>query len=160
MTNILTKVYNNERLSKALSIISHIISAVSVPAFLFTVGYRIYLTEYVTAAKLFLAAFSGFLLVTIARRLINAPRPYEIYGFYERKPKNKSGSSFPSRHAYSAFAIATLSISVNPILAGALFFFSVMLSVFRVLLGIHFVRDVLAGALLGTAAGAIGLLII
>ena len=103
---------------------------------------------------------SDFFAVTIARRLINAPRPYELYDFYEQKPKNKSGRSFPSRHAYSAFVIAALLLSVNPFLSAGLFVGAVLLCVCRVLLGIHFVRDVIAGALLGLVSGAVGLLII
>ena len=123
-------------------------------------GWKIYLCEYKSTAIIFVSAFVGFITVTLARMLINAPRPYELYGFFEEKPKNKSGRSFPSRHAYSAFAIATLSISFGAFLSCGLFLCAAVLCVCRVLLGIHFVRDVIAGALIGIFSGAIGLLLI
>ena len=84
----------------------------------------------------------------------------ELYDFYIEKPKEKKGRSFPSRHAYSAFALATLMIYLSIPAAVALFAVAILLCVFRVLLGIHFIRDVITGALVGAFAGVIGLLII
>ena len=48
----------------------------------------------------------GFVLVTALRRIINRPRPYEAFDCLSVIPKDTKGKSFPSRHAYSAFAIA------------------------------------------------------
>ena len=97
-----------------------------------------------------------FLLVTLLRKKLNAPRPYEIYDFYPTPPKNKKGLSFPSRHAFSAFAIGTYLAFVSPLLGGILLATSTLMCVARVLLGIHFIRDVLCGALIGTVATLIG----
>ena len=159
MEKILKRVYASKGVKSALSVLSYISVALSVIAFAFAFGYKIYLGRYTETAILCACALIGFIAVTLARKLINAPRPYELYSFYEVKPKSKKGSSFPSRHAYSAFVIATLSIALSPYLAIALYIFAFVLIVCRVLLGIHFVRDVLAGALLGVISGAVGLLI-
>ncbi len=101
-----------------------------------------------------------FAMVTLSRALIDAKRPYELYDFYKIKPKKKKGRSFPSRHAYSSFAIATAMMFAYPILGGVLFFFSILLSVCRVLLGIHFIRDVTCGGIIGIISGIIGMLVL
>ena len=41
-----------------------------------------------------------------------------------------------------------------------LFLFGILLSVCRVLLGMHFIRDVLTGALVGILSGVIGILVL
>jgi membrane-associated phospholipid phosphatase len=80
----------------------------------------------------------------------------ELYDFYKVSPKKKGGMSFPSRHAYSAFAIGTALCFESPLLGGILLLFSVLMCFARVLLGIHFLRDVLTGALVGTLSVLIG----
>ena len=121
--------------------------------------YGAFKKEPISLLKAALICFLPFVIVTLLRRLINAPRPYEIYDFYDEKPKNKSGKSFPSRHVYSASVIATLTVFVYPVIGGILAVLAVSLAIFRVLLGIHFVRDVLAGVLIGAGAALIGVLI-
>ena len=128
--------------------------------FAFNLGYEIYLEQYFAAAKIALTLLIGFIFVSGAREIINAPRPYELYSFYDTKPKERSGRSFPSRHAYSAFAIATAAFSVHTALAASFLFLALIMCAARVLTGIHFIRDVLCGALLGTASGVLALLLI
>lgn len=100
-----------------------------------------------------------FALVTLLRRAINLKRPYEVYVFYEIPPKDKVGRSFPSRHAYSSFVISVTAMFFDPIAGVLLLIFSLAICVFRVLLGIHFIRDVVCGALIGTLSSLIGMLI-
>ena len=138
----------------------HVISALSALAFCGMLGYQVWKEEYTRALTVAASAFIGFVFVTALRKLLNAPRPYELYPFYENKPKDKAGESFPSRHAYSAFAIATLLFSVSLPIAIAMTVLALAMCVFRVLLGIHFIRDVTAGALIGVCAGVIGLILI
>ena len=110
--------------------------------------------------KLLAVTGAPFVLVSLMRRFINAPRPYELLEFYKRKPKGKAGKSFPSRHVFSVFIIATVLIPTDPLLSAALFAAGALLAFLRVALGIHFVRDVVAGALIGAATGGIGLLVL
>ena len=104
------------------------------------------------------AAALGYCVVTVSRKLINSPRPYEVYDFYTVKPRDKEGESFPSRHCYSAFVITTLSWLVSPVASAALLLLAVLIAVTRVLLGIHFVRDVMVGGAVGVVFGIIGLI--
>ena len=158
MTKLLKAVKESKKASLALRLVSHTAVAASVCA----VGAVVFYTARVSFLHLLYAVLIlllPFLLVTLLRELINAPRPYELYDFYEVAPKKKSGRSFPSRHAHSAFAIGTL-LAFFSILPGALMlFFALLLSVSRVLLGIHFIRDVIAGLLTGVGSAVIGILI-
>ena len=51
-------------------------------------------------------------------------------------------------------------LQVSGILAGIIFAVGVFLSVVRVLGGVHFLQDVIAGAVLGIAIGIVGFYII
>jgi membrane-associated phospholipid phosphatase len=98
-----------------------------------------------------------FFAVGFVRMMIDAPRPYELYDFYETKPKERAGRSFPSRHAYSSFVIATISFLYSVPLGIGLLLIGLALIASRVLLGIHFIRDVVAGAAIGIISGLIGI---
>ncbi len=158
MQKLLFRVYTSRRLGLSFKIISHaavIISVLSYALILYTkfrCGY--------TDACIFIAVSAvPFFIVTAFRAIVDAPRPYEIYDFYKVKPKGKAGKSFPSRHVFSAAMISVLAFPVSIPLAAALFALSVALSAARVALGIHFIRDVAAGALLGFISGIIAIFI-
>ena len=63
-----------------------------------------------------------------------------------------SSLSFPSAHAFSSFAVATAMFRVDPATA-AVFLVAAVISLGSPNLGMHYPSDVLAGALLGVAAG-------
>lgn len=159
MEKILYSVYSSRRVGVSLKIISHASVLLSALAFAFLL-VSAYMREPWLALRICVAAAVPFIVVSVLRKLIDAPRPYELYSFYETPPKNKRGSSFPSRHVFSSFIIATLSYMLSPWLTAAVALVGIALSVSRVLLGIHFVRDVLAGALIGITSGLLGLALI
>ena len=49
---------------------------------------------------------AAFVVGTLVRRIIDRPRPYTALGFTPLFPKDKPGQSMPSRHCFSAAAIA------------------------------------------------------
>jgi undecaprenyl-diphosphatase len=61
--------------------------------------------------------------------------------------------SFPSGHAMSAFAIATPLCIFYPELQATLIALSVSIALSRVILGMHFVSDVVVGSLVGFGLG-------
>ncbi len=159
MEKILRRVYENSTLTLVLKLFSHLVSAFSVA--IFGVMLIFYYKISLTAAAAYLASLGlPFVLVSVIRLLIDAKRPYQLYDFYDTKPKSKSGSSFPSRHAFSAFAIGTLALFSHTALGIALLSLGVLMCACRVLLGMHFIRDVACGAVIGAVSSVIGALIL
>lgn len=104
----------------------------------------------------------SFVLVTVMRKAINAPRPYEVFDAVPVIPKDTCGNSFPSRHTFSIFVIAMAFCACCPLawVGPAMLVAGVLLAVIRVVSGVHFPCDVVVGALLGVLAGFVGLWII
>lgn len=100
-----------------------------------------------------------FVLVSILRKGLNAKRPYEVYGIPAAMKKDKKGSSMPSRHIFSAAIISVSLYFIFPIFAYLCGLLALIMAVFRVLLGVHFIRDVLVGAIIGIVFGLLGSLI-
>lgn len=98
---------------------------------------------------------AAFVLLSLFRGLWNAPRPYE-QGIDSLMKKKTEGRSFPSRHVFSAFVIAMAWQSVDPGVGAALLAVGLLLAVIRVVGGVHYPKDVAAGAAAGVAAWWIG----
>ena len=103
--------------------------------------------------KAILVPAVSFVVLSIFRYLYNAPRPYEVFDTPSLIRKDTRGKSFPSRHVFSAFVIAvTVFYTCHP-LGIFLGICSLLLAVSRVLGGVHFTKDVLAGAVSGILCG-------
>ncbi len=98
----------------------------------------------------------SFAAVTLVRRWINAPRPYEALEIDPIIHKDTKGQSMPSRHVFSMFVIAVTYLWIQPWIGVILLLLGVVLAVLRVLGGVHFPRDVLVGALCGIGSGLVG----
>ena len=158
LKGLITWVYSKEKLPKILKITSHALVLISICAF-FALLLVAYSVSFVNSIKLAVICVVPFVILSIFRHLLNAPRPYEVYDVFESLPKNKLGRSFPSRHVFSAFLIATLAIWVHPALGFILIALAIALSFVRVMLGIHFPRDCIAGGVLGVLSAIIGVLV-
>lgn len=95
------------------------------------------------------------ILSAIAVRLVNEPltrvmkrrRPFE-QSLSQPLLHHDEGGSFPSNHAAGAFALAIGFISPSPYFS-VLLVLAVLLAVARVYTGLHYVTDVIAGAVNG-----------
>ena len=74
--------------------------------------------------------------------------------------KDTRGKSFPSRHVFSAFIIAMTVFYFMPACGVILLALGIVMALARVAGGVHFVKDVAAGALMGIGCGIIGFYII
>lgn len=102
----------------------------------------------------------SFVLLSIFRYLYCAPRPYEVMGITPLISKDTKGRSFPSRHVFSAFIIAVTVFCFTPVCGTALLVIGTVMAVVRVLGGVHFIKDVVAGAVIGIACGTAGFYLI
>lgn len=98
----------------------------------------------------------GFAICTVMRSFVNAPRPYERLGAAPLIPKDTRGKSFPSRHAFCMFTIAYSWLVWQPAAGIILFAMACLLAAIRVLGGVHFPRDVVAGAILASIVCGVG----
>ena len=95
-------------------------------------------------------AFSFFLLVVAS--IIDRVH-YQTWAIQPLIKKDSLGKSFPSRHVFSATVIAMLALTLNPWLGGAMLFLAGALALLRVLGGVHYPSDVLAGYAIGILVG-------
>ena len=102
----------------------------------------------------------AFVVVSIFRRVYNAPRPYEQMQIRSLIQKDTKGKSFPSRHVFSIFIIGMSFMPVFPVIAGVIFVAGVFLALIRVIGGVHYIHDVIAGAFLGILIGFLGFYVI
>lgn len=98
----------------------------------------------------------SFLGVTVFRKILNVPRPYERFETEPAIPKDKKGQSFPSRHVFSAYIIAVTVFCVYPSGGILLGLIGAGMAVIRVFGGVHTPCDVTAGALIGIICGVFG----
>ena len=160
--NVYKTVYSSRYLAKLLRGVSA--AAVAVSALSFAISlWRAWQESLLSAVLLAVSAAIPFSLVTAIRHIISAPRPYEVFDLSELTPENphgKLGASFPSRHVFSAFLIGVVSLLHAPILGILTLALGLALALSRVALGIHFVRDVVCGTVIGIASGLIYVLIL
>lgn len=102
----------------------------------------------------------SFVLVTIFRKMINVPRPYEKFEIPPVIEKDTKGKSFPSRHVFSVFIIAVAIFYSHPGPGILIALIGIVMAVIRVLGGVHEPRDVIAGAVIGLICGVVGFYIL
>lgn len=89
----------------------------------------------------------AFILVSVFRKIINRPRPYETMDIEPLK-RHKSGESFPSRHAMSAMIISLVCLDVHIVLGIGCLIVAIVICLSRVLTGAHFISDVLTSIII------------
>jgi undecaprenyl-diphosphatase len=104
------------------------------------------------------AATLSVLLFLWLKRFANRRRPCEIEPHCWATLLPPDQFSFPSGHTMTAFAVAIPLLLFYPTLALGLLFCAFSIGMSRILLGMHFLSDVIAGAAIGTGLGYLGLL--
>src|SRR5262249_58993839 len=101
------------------------------------------------------AVTCGIALFTYLKRAVNRRRPY----WYERQcwhnllPPDQF--SFPSGHSITAFAVAVPLSEFYPTASIGLLFCAASVAASRVVLGMHYLSDVIAGCAIGAILGYI-----
>lgn len=83
------------------------------------------------------------------------PRPYQAHAEIEQFAAPLDRFSFPSGHTLHAVAFSWVALNYFPSLAWVLVPFTLVIAASRVVLGLHYPSDVLAGAVLGAVTAAI-----
>lgn len=110
--------------------------------------------------KIVFVPYAVFVFVTVLRKILNKPRPYEEYNTPSLFDKSTKGQSMPSRHTASAFIIAMTFLYVDFDLGITAFAIAFFIALSRILAGVHYIRDVLIGAGISILTGIVFLFLI
>jgi undecaprenyl-diphosphatase len=98
--------------------------------------------------------FVGFVCTTtykMVKRSTLRPRPYQALRTVARGAPPLDAFSFPSGHTLHAVAFTLVAAAHYPALTTLLVPFTLLVAASRVILGLHYPSDVLAGAAIGAA---------
>ena len=98
---------------------------------------------------------SGFVILSLLRKKINAPRPYEEWTIKPLLDRDSPGQSMPSRHVFSATIISMACLHASLSVGVILLVLSALLGLVRVLGGVHFPKDVVVGYICALVWGVI-----
>jgi undecaprenyl-diphosphatase len=106
-----------------------------------------------------LASIAGLAAsVLLIKLVVRRRRPEGEWGAIYR---NTDPHSFPSGHAARAILLAVLAVAWGPWwLAAVLLLWAPLVALSRVAMGLHYLSDVVAGAVLGLAAGGVAILLL
>ena len=96
------------------------------------------------------AAVVGIGIFVSVKKISGRKRPCEIEPHCWARLLPPDQFSFPSGHTITAFAVAIALGDFYPSLFALLLFCALVIATSRILLGMHFLSDVVVGALLGT----------
>ena len=130
------------------------------PIMLRNSGIVVETDKFLLTSKLILTPFTSFILVSVIRKCIDAKRPYEKYNIKPLFIKETKGESMPSRHVFSITIIAMCWLYVSVPVGIIMLMLVAIMAASRVLAGVHFVKDVVAGFTVGIICGIAGLWII
>ena len=99
------------------------------------------------------AAVFGIFVFKALKHLSQRQRPCQIEPHCWSRILPPDKFSFPSGHTMTAFSIALVISYFYPSLEGVLLFLALNIAVSRIVLGMHFLSDVLAGMVLGVGLG-------
>ena len=98
---------------------------------------------------------SGFVILSLLRKKINAPRPYEVWEIIPLLDRDSPGQSMPSRHVFSATIISMACLHASLSVGVILLVLSAFLGLVRVLGGVHYPKDVVVGYICALVWGVI-----
>jgi len=124
------------------------LAVVLLPLMLIVVGFWMYNHKRHHLFTLGLALVFTLLVELLIHQIYFKPRPFITFDFVPLLLPGTEGS-FPSNHAGLSFAIAQVGYFARKKLGYYLFGFAFLVSVSRIVAGVHYPSDIIFGALLG-----------
>jgi undecaprenyl-diphosphatase len=112
-----------------------------------------------TALRMLAAGFRGLIVYKLLKSSTARARPFQVLRGIRAGIDPLDAFSFPSGHALHAVAFTVVALSYFPMLAPALLPFTLLIALSRVVLGLHYPSDVLAGAAIGAGVAQAVLLV-
>jgi undecaprenyl-diphosphatase len=107
---------------------------------------------------LFIAIVFTAIVVFVVKNLFRRKRPEGEWGQFYRLT---DPHSFPSGHTVRAVMLAVIMLGIGPLWLGLLLLvWAPLVGLARIAMGVHYLTDVLAGAILGLLVGGVVLLIL
>ena len=116
-------------------------------------------TRYAAVTAAWTACGAGAILFLILKKLTGRKRPNALVPHCWATLLPPDQFSFPSGHTITAFAFTVAVGSFYPHLMGVLLFCALSVATSRIVLGMHFLSDVVVGAILGAGLGYAGFVI-
>ncbi len=112
---------------------------------------------YLHALQMLLTGFAGLALYKLLKSRTVRPRPFTRHDDIDLVAAPLDQYSFPSGHTLHAFSFSLVACAHYPWLAVPLGAFAMLVALSRMVLGLHYPTDVLAGAAIGTLLATISL---
>ena len=109
----------------------------------------------VAALQMLGTGLVAWLLYRTLKLYTRRPRPFRAHPNVTARAVALDEYSFPSGHTLHAVSFTIVAIASFPFLAPPLIAFTVLVAMSRVVLGLHYPTDVLAGILIGAALGIV-----
>jgi len=101
------------------------------------------------AVRMLAAGMIGLMAYKLLKSSTSRPRPYKVLRGIQAGIDPLDAFSFPSGHTLHAVAFTVVAVAYFPALAPALVPITLLIAASRVILGLHYPSDVLAGAAIG-----------
>jgi undecaprenyl-diphosphatase len=154
--------FNRTSFKKPVRIFFRIISRLGDGVFWYALMLALLLADGSAAVPAVLHMMITGLICTALYKWLKArtlrPRPYAIHTDVVCSAAPLDQFSFPSGHTLHAVAFGVVALAYYPLLAGLLLPFMLLVAASRVVLGLHYPSDVLAGAAVGYGIAAVSLL--
>jgi undecaprenyl-diphosphatase len=108
------------------------------------------------AGEMLLTGAAGLLLYKQLKHRLVRERPYITHAGIRAGTRALDRYSFPSGHTLHAVAFTVVAVAHFPVLGLVLIPFTALVAMSRVVLGLHYPTDVVAGAVIGTLLALLG----
>lgn len=109
------------------------------------------------SARMVIVGMSGLLIYKAVKSVTERPRPYKVNSHIKLGTLPLDQYSFPSGHTLHAVSFTLTAVYYIPVLGWVLIPFTVLIAMSRVILGLHYPTDVLAGTVIGLTLAMSGI---